>query len=276
MLDEDRPNWPSDSLFQHYRRHYLAEVERGDFILATLEAQLPDFRVAGARVLDVGCGDAGVPIAFARRGARASGLEPGLSSLRRGRVRALDHGVSVHLFRGVAEALPFPDASHDLVILDNVLEHVADRERALSEIHRVLAPHGVLYMVTPKPFVPMSLLSDPHYSTPGLVLLPRRWQERIVERRVGPGAYDVGRIPTRRWVRRALRRHGFRSVADPRDLWVRYVRHRIARPEAVRPGAKRRLAAWLGAHGSVFDRGVVRWALDAAMGSNFFIARRDA
>lgn len=275
-LDEDRPNWASDALFEHYRRHYLAEVERGRFILATIQRYVPDFKVDGARILDIGCGDAGVPIAFAHAGARATGLEPGFASLLRGRIRAEEHRVRVPLVRGVAEALPFPDRSRDLVILDNVLEHVTDRDRTLAEIHRILRPDGLLYMVTPKPFAPMSLASDPHYSTPGLVLLPRRWQERIVEWRVGPGAYDVGTIPTRRWVAWALRRHGFRSLVPPRELWVRYVRHRVGRPEAVQPGVKRRLAGWLTEHEGVFESRVVRWLLDVSLGSNFFLARRGA
>ena len=274
MLDADRPNWPSDQLFQHYRRHYLSEVDRGRFILDTIRHYVPAFEPEGARVLDIGCGDAGVPIAFASAGAVASGLEPGFPNLVRGRARADDHQVQVGVVRGVAETLPFPAAALDLVILDNVLEHVGDRERTLTEIHRVLAPDGLLYMVTPKPFAALSLVSDPHYGTSGLVLLPRSWQERVIERTVGPGAYDVGRIPTRRWLMRALRRHGFRSLVPPRELWIRYLQHRISRPEDVRPGLKRWLARWLTEHPGVFDVGVVRWLLDVALGSNFILARR--
>ena len=274
ILEADRPNWPSKRLFEHYRRHYLSEVERGRFILRTLQHYLPGFDPSDQRVLDVGCGDGGVPIAFAEAGARAAGVEPGSRSVRRGLVRARDHDVDVALVQGVAEDLPFPDASRTLVILDNVLEHVADRERTLEEIHRVLEPDGLLYLVTPKPFALLSLAADPHYSTPGLVLLPSRWQAAIVERRVGPGAYDVGKIPTRRWVRRALARHEFESLVPPRDLWVRYVRSRVARPEEVQPGLKRRLASWLTDHESLFANRLLRWLLDVGLGSNFFIARR--
>ncbi len=276
LLDADRPAWPSDRLFEHYRRHYLAEVARGEYIADTLRECVPGFHLDGARILDIGCGDGGVPIALARHGALAAGLEPGARSLRRARVRAEEHGVRVAFVRGEAEALPFPEADRDLVILDNVLEHVADRARTLAEIHRVLAPHGLLYMVTPKPFVPMHLISDPHYATPGLTLLPRGLQRRIVERRVGPAAYDVGWIPPRLWLRRALARHGFESVADPRTLWARYVRDRVSRPEEVRAGWRRRLATWLADRDGLFDSPLVRWALDVTMGSNMFIARRVA
>jgi SAM-dependent methyltransferase len=275
LLDADRSTWPSERLFHHYRRHFIGEVARGDYIADTLARFVPSgFDPGGTRVLDVGCGDGGVPIAFAYRGAEAAGLEPGRLNLRRARVRAAEHGVKVHFVRGLAEQLPFPPASRDLVILDNVLEHVTDRDRALEEIRRVLVPHGLLYLVTPKPFAPLSLMSDPHYGTPGLTLLPRAVQEWVIERREGPGAYDVGWIPPRRWVRRALSRHGFDPMADPRALWAHYVQDRIARPEEVQAGVKRRLAGWLGGREGLFRSRLIRWLLDVSMGANMFIARR--
>lgn len=274
LLDGDRDRFPSRDQFEHWRRHYLSEVERGEFIRATLQRYIPEFDTRDARILDIGCGDAGVPIAFAHAGARAVGLEPAAPNVVRGSVRVRDHGVPVRLARGVGEALPFPDAAFDLIVLDNVLEHVDDRDATLAEIRRVLKPDGILYLVTPKPLSLQSLLSDPHYHTPALVLLPRRWQRWIIERRLGPGEYQVGRIPTRRWLRRALLRHGFRSLIPPRELWVRYVRDRISRPEQVRSGLRRRAAAWLSRRDGMFANPLVRWLLDIGMGSNFFIAHR--
>lgn len=274
LLEADRPNFPSEEQFQHWKRHYASEVDRGDFIIDTLRTYLPELPLEDARVLDIGCGDGGVPIAFARHGARATGLEPALPNLQRATVRAQDHGVFVALLSGVGETLPFADSSFDLVILDNVLEHVTDREATLTEIERVLVHNGTLYVVTPKPFALLSLVSDPHYHTPGLVLLPRRVQKWLIERRYGPGSYQVGRIPTRGWMRRALRRHGYEVLVPPRELWVRYVRDRISRPGEVRPGLKRKLAAWLADRPAIFGNPVVRWLLDVGLGANFFVARK--
>jgi SAM-dependent methyltransferase len=48
--------------------------------------------------------------------------------------------------RGYGEALPFPDASFDLVLSDNVIDHAEQPEAILREVARVLRPGGTLYL----------------------------------------------------------------------------------------------------------------------------------
>jgi ubiquinone/menaquinone biosynthesis C-methylase UbiE len=277
LLESERAGWWSSENFDTWKNLYVSEYARGFYVLDVLQRYVRDFRVQGADVLDIGCGDAGVIIAFAERGARVSGLELDEKSLRRAAVRVEEHGVSATLAKGVAEALPFPDASFDLVILDNVLEHVSDRPGTLREIRRVLKPEGLLYMVTPKPFSLHSLWNDPHYDLAGLVLLPRRLQIWYFEkiRGGGAGTYDVGVIPTRWRLKKLLREAGLRPIVSPRELWVNYLRDRTSRPQEVRPGLKRRLSALLHRHPFPFTNPVARWFWDVSIGSNFFIARRE-
>jgi arsenite methyltransferase len=100
---------------------------------------------AGARVLDVGCGT-GV---LTRRVARWSNVDtvvgvdvaPSLLDRARALCAALPN---VAFEEGDATALPFADASFDVVVLDSTLSHVPDAERAVSEAARVLRPNGVL------------------------------------------------------------------------------------------------------------------------------------
>jgi len=46
-------------------------------------------------------------------------------------------------------ALPFPDASFDLVISNHVIEHTGDPKQHLCEIRRLLSPGGLAYLATP-------------------------------------------------------------------------------------------------------------------------------
>ena len=276
LLEAERANWWRSENFDRWKDLYVSEYARGRYVLDTLATYVPGFDLAGLRVLDIGCGDAGVLIYLAERGARTAGIEASEKSLARAQVRAEEHGVEVDLRSARAEQLPFPDAAFDLVILDNVLEHVDDPARTLEEIHRVLAPGGILYLVTPKPYAAYSLWRDPHYDLAGLVLLPRSAQILYFERLRGGGrgTYDVGIIPTRRAIRKMLRRAGFTLQADPRELWIRYLRDRISRPEEVGAGYKRRLAHWLSSRRWPFENPALRLLWDVMLGSNFFIARR--
>lgn len=66
------------------------------------------------------------------------------------RMRNLDIFAGANIdYVGRAEAIPLPSASVDLVITQEVLEHVADPFKAIEEIHRVLKPGGTLYIQLP-------------------------------------------------------------------------------------------------------------------------------
>ena len=87
--------------------------------------------------------------------------------------------------------LPFADDSFDTVLSCGVLEHVADPDASLDEIHRVLRPRGVFFVTN----------------------LPNRWSytERIAKLL---GLYYHGQLPNDRVyttssVRELLARHGF-------------------------------------------------------------------
>jgi ubiquinone/menaquinone biosynthesis C-methylase UbiE len=274
-LEGARNTWWNTGNFDKWKNLYAGEYPRGFFIIDTLRRYAAGFRAEAASVLDIGCGDAGVLIAFAEQGASCAGIESFEASVERGRMRATDHGVEVDLRLGVAESLPFPDASFDLVMLDNVLEHVDDRALTLREVRRVLKPGGLLYLVTPKPFTPYSIWRDPHYDLAGLVLMPRRMQVWYFEkiRGGGQGNFGVGIIPTRRGVRRLLQEAGFRVTVSPRELWIHYLRDRVSRPQEVGSGIKRRISRYISSRSWPFENRVMRWLWDVSIGSNFVIAR---
>ena len=106
------------------------------------------FELAGAlrgkRVLDVGTGDGGYAIEAATRGAVVTGLDEDRAMLEAARARAAERGVALALVDGNAVALPFADASFDVVLAVTVLCFVDDAGPAVRELARVLTPGGRL------------------------------------------------------------------------------------------------------------------------------------
>lgn len=96
----------------------------------------------GTRVLDVACGTGDLAFGVTARGARATGLDVTyrMLQLARARMRPSDR---VAFVTGDMMALPFPDASFDLVTTGYGIRNVPAIEPALAEIVRVLAPGGV-------------------------------------------------------------------------------------------------------------------------------------
>jgi ubiquinone/menaquinone biosynthesis C-methylase UbiE len=103
-------------------------------------ARIPD--VAGARVLEVGCGTGFITqkLALLPAVSEAVGVDPCPGFVERARRRTPLLRFEV----ADGRALPFPDHAFDGVVFATTLCHVPDPGRALGEAHRVLRPGGFL------------------------------------------------------------------------------------------------------------------------------------
>ena len=138
----------------------MSDVERyyNEFYgeLARLDAAGNDFsKISGLvaeelangrrlRVADLGCGYGSVSAGLAARGHTVYGLELGDAAL-----RALPERGVRPIKGDLAATLPLGDGSVDVVLLLDVLEHVFNPLRLLTEAHRVLRPAGVMIVTVP-------------------------------------------------------------------------------------------------------------------------------
>jgi ubiquinone/menaquinone biosynthesis C-methylase UbiE len=101
--------------------------------------------VAGATVLDVGCGPGTITLDIARRVApgRVLGVDASADVIEQARADAVEVE-NVEFATGDIYALDFADASFDVVHAHQVLQHVPDPVGALREMRRVCKPGGVV------------------------------------------------------------------------------------------------------------------------------------
>jgi SAM-dependent methyltransferase len=116
--------------------------------------------VDGLRVLEVACGRGGVGRELARAGARVTGCDFSSAALRAAATKV--HSSNGHpplaaLVQGDAQSLPFADASFDLLVSCETIEHLPQVRAALREMHRVTRPGGKLFLTTPNYFNFMGL-----------------------------------------------------------------------------------------------------------------------
>jgi O-antigen biosynthesis protein len=103
--------------------------------------------VASKRVLDAGCGTAYGSEILGRAGATAvTGVDLDGAVLEAAR-GSMPENVSLEV--ADVRELPYPDASFDVAVCFEVIEHVEKPEDVLTELRRVLAPDGLLIVSSP-------------------------------------------------------------------------------------------------------------------------------
>ncbi|ERR1022692_3930614 len=120
-------------------RHWWYQGRRTVLERAIARLGLP----AHARILDAGCGSGRNMVELARRGA-VTGVELSGTSVRLARERETGEVVE-----GSVMDMPFDDASFDLTVSLDVIEHLEDDVGALRELRRVTKPGGALLVTVP-------------------------------------------------------------------------------------------------------------------------------
>lgn len=141
LYDKDGDSWwqPDSPLYLLHSSFNPARIKYYKKILFT-ELNIDP---RGKLALEVGCGGGLLSEEIAHMGFDTHGIDPSEDSLHTAINHAESNGLRISYKIGTGEALPYSDKSVDIVFCCDVLEHVRDLGKVISEISRVLKPGGI-------------------------------------------------------------------------------------------------------------------------------------
>ena len=176
------------------RRHWAADQPSWGIwdVPQTELAVLPD-EVAGLDVIELGCGTAYVSAWLSRRGARCVGIDNSERQLATARALQEEYGLRFPLIHGIAEAVPYPEASFDLAISEYGAAIWCDPYQWIPEAARLLRPGGRLVFLANST---LSMMCTPDEGPAEERLLRPlagiqrlSWPEDCTEFHLGPGEW---------------------------------------------------------------------------------------
>jgi SAM-dependent methyltransferase len=194
----NRRFWDTDAdAYQQVHGHRLRAAALAWGIWRIPESELHILGdVAGADVLELGCGAAQWSIALAAAGARVVALDQSQAQLTHARRAARDVGVQVPLMLASASAVALADASFDIVFGDHGALSFCDPALSVPEVARLLRPGGLLAFSTATPLLYLTYDARRQRQS-------RRLQHRAFGRRrwkFAGGTTDYV-VPTGEWLR---------------------------------------------------------------------------
>jgi SAM-dependent methyltransferase len=147
---------------------------------------------AGCQLLDVACGSGQVALWAARYGVNVTGVDIAPNLVQRAQARAKAEGLNARFREGDAEALPFEDASFD-VVTSLVGAMFAPRpELVARELLRVCSPGGTIAMGnwTREGFIGQMFKTFAKFIAPSGMPAPVLWgDEAVVRERLGQRSF---------------------------------------------------------------------------------------
>lgn len=158
-LDKTHPN------FIRWERARNISIERGRFVKQVLEQFIS---AKNHRILDLGSGEGGTVKIFSTDNFVVS-MDVNFLRL----IRQRNKFDIRKVVQANAQMLPFRDALFDVIIIQDVIEHLENHELVIKEINRILKPEGIIFLSTPNRLSIINFLSDPHWGFPFIAVLNR-------------------------------------------------------------------------------------------------------
>jgi 2-polyprenyl-3-methyl-5-hydroxy-6-metoxy-1,4-benzoquinol methylase len=161
-------------------------IERGRLAKSILDEYLT---CNGLTILDLGSGDGGTSQVFSENN-HVAGLDISYLRLK----RQTDFNKKIARINGDALFIPFKGKSFDLIIIQDVIEHINDIESFINLTGNILKDNGTIFLTTPNRNSILNIISDPHWGLPFVALLKRETINKYFLKHLPAGNYNTIRL----------------------------------------------------------------------------------
>ena len=159
-LDESHPN------YEKWKRARDISLDRGLFVRSILEKKIKCEKLT---ILDLGSGQGGTAKILSENN-KVISLDLNIVRLK----LQEDFKDNIQRVNGDALIVPLKADSFDLIILQDVIEHVNDPQSLIISLYSLLKKNGILYLSTPNRLSVFNVVSDPHWGLPLLSIFSRK------------------------------------------------------------------------------------------------------
>jgi 2-polyprenyl-3-methyl-5-hydroxy-6-metoxy-1,4-benzoquinol methylase len=155
---------PEHTNYERWQKARDLSDERARFVESVL---LTEIVSKGLKILDVGAGEGSTSRLFSQNNFVVS-LEPKFE-----RVKRNEKNDSLSPVIADSLSLPFKYNYFDLMILQDVIEHLNINKKLIDDLTSLLKKNGIIYLSTPNRFSILNIISDPHWGMPFLSIFKR-------------------------------------------------------------------------------------------------------
>lgn len=159
-LNKDHPN------YKKWKYARDISIDRGKFV----KSVITNFSACKKlRILDLGSGEGGTSAVLSENNEVVSF---DISKIRLQRYAG--SGCKNAVICGDALFMPFKEKSFDIIILQDVIEHLNNLERVINNLNKILSDGGIIYLSTPNKYSFINFIADPHWGAPFVSLFKRQ------------------------------------------------------------------------------------------------------
>ncbi len=155
---------PAHPNFERWEKARDLSNDRAKFVESLLSSELI---LKDLKILDIGAGEGSTSKILSASNSVVS-LEP-----KSERIKKIQKSNSLLPVIADSLNLPFKSFVFDVIILQDVIEHLNISEKLIDEINCLLKANGIIYLSTPNRSSILNIISDPHWGIPFLCLFNR-------------------------------------------------------------------------------------------------------